>query len=74
MREYLDYSGLATLVSETRDHVKSWIGVDETSGSSTKYLNEQGEFSGVTIEPAVPGGPIGSVSYTTIELDEISSS
>lgn len=74
MVEYLDYDGLAALVDKTKSSVKGWIGVDETSGSAAKYLNEQGEFSGVTIEPAVPGGPVGSVSYTTIELDEISGS
>lgn len=74
MGEYLDYSGLTTLVNNTKNSVKSWIGVDETSGSATKYLNEQGEFSGVTVDPAVPGGSAGTISYTTIQLDEISSS
>ena len=73
MREYLDYNGLTTMVSETKDHVKPWIGIDETSGSVSKYLNEQGIFSDVTVNTAVPDGNAGIISYTTIQLADIPS-
>ena len=74
MNEYLDYTGLATLVEKTKDSVKNWVGVDETSGSVRKYLNERGEFADAVVDPAVPDGSAGIISYTTIQLDEISSS
>jgi hypothetical protein len=53
MTEYLDYEGLSYLLSKIKSNVKPWIGVDG-EGSSSKFLNEKGQFTEVQLPEMSP--------------------
>lgn len=44
MAQYLNLEGLGTFLTNIKNNIKGWLGINASSGSSTKFLNEQGNF------------------------------